>query len=188
MLTRTRSSDTPHGMPPTLRMTPRQRRPGPRPTQRRTGVQSQTSIMSFKDHLLRTHPDKGQAVKLAPSPVPSRAQAEAQTQNDTTPRSIIPVPPRTARRPLSTKRQCPTGSDAFPLHNVKDHARTRGGRPSGHPHTHPERNSFSMGLALIELLRRHLPQPRHHYARKRMVEPDGIEPTTSCLQSTRSPN
>ena len=23
---------------------------------------------------------------------------------------------------------------------------------------------------------------------KRMVEPDGIEPTTSCLQSTRSPN
>ncbi len=24
--------------------------------------------------------------------------------------------------------------------------------------------------------------------KRRMVEPDGIEPTTSCLQSTRSPN
>lgn len=42
--------------------------------------------------------------------------------------------------------------------------------------------------------------PRHHRIKtrrpcsrtapspKRMVEPDGIEPTTSCLQSTRSPN
>ena len=26
------------------------------------------------------------------------------------------------------------------------------------------------------------------YTNRRMVEPDGIEPTTSCLQSTRSPN
>jgi hypothetical protein len=29
---------------------------------------------------------------------------------------------------------------------------------------------------------------RHPFPVVRMVEPDGIEPTTSCLQSTRSPN
>ena len=29
---------------------------------------------------------------------------------------------------------------------------------------------------------------RIHTSPKRVVEPDGIEPTTSCLQSTRSPN
>src|SRR5262245_6887309 len=30
--------------------------------------------------------------------------------------------------------------------------------------------------------------PDPHPVRDRMVEPDGIEPTTSCLQSRRSPN
>ena len=32
------------------------------------------------------------------------------------------------------------------------------------------------------------PAPRAEEEMSRMVEPDGIEPTTSCLQSTRSTN
>jgi hypothetical protein len=31
-------------------------------------------------------------------------------------------------------------------------------------------------------------EPKPRCARKELVEPDGIEPTTSCLQSTRSPS
>ena len=34
----------------------------------------------------------------------------------------------------------------------------------------------------------HQTAPAGHARQTRMVEPDGIEPTTSCLQSTRSPS
>ena len=62
----------------------------------------------------------------------------------------------------------------FPLHNVKKSTRTG----------HKDRPQDRFGMS--RTAPRGLPhgQPRF----KVMVEPDGIEPTTSCLQSTRSPS
>lgn len=91
------------------------------------------------------------------------------------------------RPPGLTAFAAPTAT--FPLHDVLRtlHAADRRG---------------SETLTTIRTAANRYPDrtPRHHRIKtrrpcsrtapspKRMVEPDGIEPTTSCLQSTRSPN
>ena len=71
-----------------------------------------------------------------------------------------------------------------PLHHVHQHRRR------SHParRRHRRQNPFP---AFPESSREGLP-PLHpapsSTSKRRMVEPDGIEPTTSCLQSRRSPN
>ena len=96
---------------------------------------------------------------------------------------------------LSASRLAPSGlrPNALPLHNVRD-PKTKERRRidiliAG-------RSAFftSSAFALDKLINRigrigapnrsTLVGPRP----KALVEPDGIEPTTSCLQSTRSPN
>lgn len=64
--------------------------------------------------------------------------------------------------PVRSKR-----SDAFPFHDDRQHA---------------FRQRVEMRNLFQGRLRRRLRRSAH------LVEPDGIEPTTSCLQSTRSPN
>ena len=59
--------------------------------------------------------------------------------------------------------------DAFPLHDVK----------------HPRRGMTPPGTKL-DIPR--CPTAARRHSREGVVELDGIEPTTSCLQSTRSPN
>jgi hypothetical protein len=75
---------------------------------------------------------------------------------------------------LSIPRRIDKRSDMFPLHDDRQHASERFG---------PNANS---------IYPRTLSDPLEPIARspaiRRLVEPDGIEPTTSCLQSTRSPN
>jgi hypothetical protein len=72
----------------------------------------------------------------------------------------------------------PTG--CIPLHDVcRSRRRTQGPR-----HTPMDPSSRSSETDMTELARvwGHATRPA------RLVEPDGIEPTTSCLQSRRSPN
>ena len=61
-------------------------------------------------------------------------------------------------------------SDRSPLYDVRYHARRR---PSG----------LRMRIDVSRTIIRGTLDLRFH-----LVEPDGIEPTTSCLQSTRSPS
>jgi hypothetical protein len=77
-------------------------------------------------------------------------------------RDVRPRDPMTA--PASRHRP-----DELPLHHVKQQA-------NAHP---AEECEFAKTLPLRTIGRSGLDT---------MVEPDGIEPTTSCLQSTRSPN
>jgi hypothetical protein len=58
-------------------------------------------------------------------------------------------------------------SDRSPLHDVRHHGRSA---------TMPRAPGLGFSRTSFQKLARHL------------VEPDGIEPTTSCLQSRRSPN
>ncbi len=75
-----------------------------------------------------------------------------------------------ARKPNhTTASKTPTGSDAFPLHNEQQPALPV---PARKPGTQGKAKPISSWT-------------RHNTA---MVEPDGIEPTTSCLQSRRSPS
>ena len=76
----------------------------------------------------------------------------------------------------------------FTMSNIRDRSRDL-------PQLHPELRSvvfsrssltFSVAYRASRCLR-----PRRHplvFSHQSMVEADGIEPTTSCLQSTRSPN
>ena len=65
------------------------------------------------------------------------------------------------------------------LHDVKPPARSPRAHPLGYTRREPA-NSLSGQT-------RHTRSTPHH-AGEHLVEPDGIEPTTSCLQSRRSPN
>jgi hypothetical protein len=52
------------------------------------------------------------------------------------------------------------------------------------PHAHPVRdNACEVMFSRTTILMRQFVDLQFH-----LVEPDGIEPTTSCLQSTRSPS
>src|SRR5882724_11723823 len=65
------------------------------------------------------------------------------------------------------------------------------------PHAHPVKDAtcevmfrgrlFRATMVSPSSLRSGLPS-RSWHSQRRLVEPDGIEPTTSCLQSTRSPS
>ena len=77
------------------------------------------------------------------------------------------------------------------LFTMSNNAQTTADQVQNHGSTHHLRK----GLLISDdgLVNRHLDQPSsgrhsHPVPTHRMVEPDGIEPTTSCLQSTRSPN
>ena len=67
---------------------------------------------------------------------------------------------------LAGRRTMSGLSDMFPLHDVK----------------HPPATLTAASELLIDS--GHVPRAPPRL----LVEPDGIEPTTSCLQSTRSPN
>jgi hypothetical protein len=73
-------------------------------------------------------------------------------------------------------------SDRPPLHDVRQHARLDCRLSTDHkPRAREFRiltNEFLQLAAVIAII----------LDRNRLVEPDGIEPTTSCLQSRRSPN
>ena len=83
---------------------------------------------------------------------------------------------RTRQAPVRSGTECwfsrPPAGDRpgmFPLHNVKSRA-------------HPPRAGRKLEAPDIQDPKGAAP------IHQTMVEPDGIEPTTSCLQSTRSPN
>ncbi len=65
--------------------------------------------------------------------------------------------------------------------NTRTKARPLGAMPKARESGSHERANFCWRRNLWRLRR-----SRHDA--KRLVEPDGIEPTTSCLQSRRSPN
>ena len=48
--------------------------------------------------------------------------------------------------------------------------------------------SFTMSIACIQTLNKRIKTGKLIFLIAGLVEPDGIEPTTSCLQSTRSTN
>ena len=91
-------------------------------------------------------------------------------------------------------RQIPRGtSDKPSLHDVK---KTRGFIPEDErefdiPRDHTEQNRPSPldpGVRRNNLGAQLSGLPNPSALARRLVEPDGIEPTTSCLQSRRSPN
>ncbi len=90
-------------------------------------------------------------------------------------------------------RLAPSGPrpNALPLHNVR-YWKTR--RFEGASFRQRFRiakrleNETSNGIGRIGPSPRCRPTPVRPPREKTLVEPDGIEPTTSCLQSTRSPN
>ena len=64
------------------------------------------------------------------------------------------------------RRKPPAQPDTFPLHDVRQPA---------------QRRRLKAAIEQISIMDKASREPR-------LVEPDGIEPTTSCLQSMRSPN
>jgi hypothetical protein len=82
--------------------------------------------------------------------------------------------------------------DECPLHNVKQPPAPD--RPGNARRQRQSRPHHSQNLATDSPKGKHATQTgnptrsRRHSRQTRMVEPDGIEPTTSCLQSTRSPS
>ncbi len=101
-----------------------------------------------------------------PSPLPRQGGQRIQRPDPNHPSNLLP------------ERSEP--SDMPSLHDDKSNERT--GRPARA--NRPQSRSFILGCSSPE------PSATHPIApfRGEMVEPDGIEPTTSCLQSTRSPN
>ncbi len=98
-----------------------------------------------------------------------------------------------------TTHLAPSGPrpNALPLHNVrypKGRLRTEPNLPTPLPRrvdaAARRRSRPSKETKLIKSHRKDqdLSPQRSNRRPKRLVEPDGIEPTTSCLQSTRSPN
>jgi hypothetical protein len=77
----------------------------------------------------------------------------------------------------ATSRRFQVRSERSPLHDVRQHARRNGALGQG---TVALRDFLFHGRAFASNKRSRLASP--------LVEPDGIEPTTSCLQSRRSPN
>ena len=89
------------------------------------------------------------------------------------------------RHALACLAARPKGSDTFTLHDVEQHAQAQG-RAMRQPDV-PVANSAGCGRARRASARRE--GSLNRVARPRaeaVVEQDGIEPTTSCLQSTRS--
>ena len=81
-------------------------------------------------------------------------------------------------------------SERSPLHDVRQHAHANDAwtRPLHARIRFTDEHSVAFAKALVSNSGSSLAcQPKRHYPR-RLVEPDGIEPTTSCLQSRRSPN
>ena len=115
-------------------------------------------------------------------------------------RTLIPAPPasdapnpqtagRSPRNQGSRHRtpDFPRGkSDMFSFHDITNHAQPhaigRGAREDFGSRRHHASRTTDDGRTSSAIAPCR-PQPS-----RRMVEPDGIEPTTSCLQSTRSPN
>ena len=98
---------------------------------------------------------------------------------------------------LSASRLAPSGlrPNALPLHNVRD-PKTKRTAEDRHPRRGHSAFFTPSAFALDKLIDR-TGKDRSAITRstsdetlgpKALVEPDGIEPTTSCLQSTRSPN
>jgi hypothetical protein len=152
----------------------------------------QTSLNPSSDPkrpvLLQTHPG-------------ARGQAGLTTGMLSSDRLIrLPKTQACARARLASSASSPK-PDALPLHNVMEQE-TAAACQAGHPSAWP----------LSRLLHRKSPDAAEPYGprgvpaifklsyfigtaapargcnRTSLVEPDGIEPTTSCLQSTRSPN
>ena len=88
---------------------------------------------------------------------------------NTSGRPAVKLDGSSAHGPRDRGDPCP---NVFPLYNVK------------HPAHPPISRSPNRKLVMDEPAGQTAPLP----AFQRLVEPDGIEPTTSCLQSTRSPN
>ena len=78
-------------------------------------------------------------------------------------------------------------SDTFTLHDVEQHAQPQAERRAGR-HTAGGEFWRADGLGAPRRLEAVPIKPSPIPPRDAMVEQDGIEPTTSCLQSTRSPN
>ena len=82
-------------------------------------------------------------------------------------------------------RQIPCGtSDKPSLHDVIKNTR----RPQGSARNRYADASLRPDAVTSKLRCEGLKPPGAWRAKRSLVEPDGIEPTTSCLQSTRSPN
>jgi hypothetical protein len=73
--------------------------------------------------------------------------------------------------------------DRSPLHDVRQHARVDSRLSTDHMSRAREFRIFTNEL--LQLAAAMIAKVLDH---NRLVEPDGIEPTTSCLQSRRSPN
>ena len=93
------------------------------------------------------------------------------------------------RRPLTESacpaKRMPAQSDVFPLYD--------GRQPAFRAHKeNPTRAKANPYFRTMPRNSQRLPRAKNCNERRfgghRLVEPDGIEPTTSCLQSTRSPN
>ena len=106
------------------------------------------------------------------------------------PRGALQSPPDPAFRPNVFPlydvryRIHPGLSPDFPSRSLSLSPRTSLSRRTTTNETIFHRNRLKGGKELKE----QRDQPYCAEASKRLVEPDGIEPTTSCLQSTRSPN
>ena len=116
----------------------------------------------------------------------------------------VPRPSRLKAR-LAADLIAPSGLDRMRFLFTMSKSRTL---PLSKRDARPSRQPVPMGQDRLDALRRKLPlkgasgAKRNGYAsdlsskslrpprrgKRRLVEPDGIEPTTSCLQSTRSPN
>lgn len=82
--------------------------------------------------------------------------------------------------PLAGNRTCAFRSEK-PIHDDKEPARSPSGTPTP-PEGGPEL------LLASRTTTRSLPPPRRPRKARELVEANGIEPMTSCLQSRRSPN
>ena len=95
-------------------------------------------------------------------------------------RCAIPYEGMVLHRPAGTR---PGASDRQPLFTMSV---SRG----GYPRSPPEGGAHGSRSRRVSLRQDAIPspEPRPKRARTKMVELNGIEPMTSCLQSTRSPN
>ena len=136
------------------------------------GVGDHRVIDFLKTSLLQTYP---RALRSSKSPLTEDADAGR------------PIGPSTGPKTREKPNSCaPTKSDMFSLHNVgnpaprsKARGETLDVSPDG-KQARPSRGTLIIGQSRSRSINRKT-QPQ-------MVEPDGIEPTTSCLQSTRSPS